>query len=74
MQAPEIKKIERLHPVIYVQDVQGQSVFFNLALRERNIQVRLYRDFLKSLWIIFEGSIEILRFGNFDYYNQFSKK
>ena len=25
-----------------IQGVRGQSVFFNLALRERNIQVRLY--------------------------------
>ena len=28
------------HPVILLQGVRGQSGFFNLALRERNIQVR----------------------------------
>ena len=36
--------------LLAVQGVQGQSGFFNLALRERNIQVRLYLKVVLKSW------------------------
>ena len=44
VQNPKIFWASPLAPTDFeaLQGVRGQSVFFNLALRERNIQVRLY--------------------------------
>ena len=42
-----------IHKITYlflVQGVRGQSVFFNWALRERNIQVRLYLKVVLKFW------------------------
>ena len=42
---PQYSKI-----AIYLQGVRGQSGFFNWALRERNIQVRLYLKVVLKSW------------------------
>ena len=49
----------------YLQGVSHWSVFFNLALRERNIQVRLYLKVVLKFWDV---DILIIR-TNFQKYN-----